>query len=260
MRILLSIEYDGKSYHGWQEQKNPNTIQGKIQESIYKFSQEKVKLFVAGRTDAGVHATGQIAHFETNIDRTEEKWLFGLNSLLPNDIKINYIKFMSEEFNARFSALSRSYRYIIYNSRVKPCINRNKVSWYFSNVLDEKKMQDAANKLIGVKDFSCFRSAHCQSSSPIRKVNSIVITRENNYIYIDLNANSFLYNMVRNLIGSLVLVGSGQRNIEWIEELLDSKDRKKAGKQFPASGLYLVNVEYDRKYNLNKNICYPKYH
>lgn len=260
MRILLSIEYDGKSYHGWQEQKNPNTIQGKIQESIYKFSQEKVKLLVAGRTDAGVHATGQIAHFETNVDRTEEKWLFGLNSLLPNDIKINYIKFMSEEFNARFSALSRSYRYIIYNSRVKPCINRNKVSWYFSNILDEKKMQDAANKLIGVKDFTCFRSAHCQSSSPIRKVNSIVITRENNYIYIDLNANSFLYNMVRNLIGSLVLVGSEQRNIEWIEELLDSKDRKKAGKQFPASGLYLVNVEYDRKYNLNKNICYPKYH
>ena len=260
MRILLSIEYDGKSYHGWQEQKNPNTIQGKIQESIYKFSQEKVKLFVAGRTDAGVHATGQIAHFETNVDRTEERWLFGLNSLLPNDIKINYIKFMSAEFNARFSALSRSYRYIIYNSRVKPCINRNKVSWYFSNILDEKKMQDAANKLIGVKDFTCFRSAHCQSSSPIRKVNSIVITRENNYIYIDLNANSFLYNMVRNLIGSLALIGSGQRNIEWIEELLVSKDRKKAGKQFPASGLYLVNVEYDHKYNLNGNICYPKYH
>lgn len=260
MRILLSIEYDGKSYHGWQEQKNPNTIQGKIQESIYKFSQEKVKLLVAGRTDAGVHATGQIAHFETNVDRTEEKWLFGLNSLLPHDIKINYVKFMDVEFHARFSALSRSYRYIIYNSRVKPCINRNKVSWYFSNILDEKKMQDAANKLIGVKDFTCFRSAHCQSSSPIRKVNSIVITRENNYIYIDLNANSFLYNMVRNLIGSLVLVGSEQRNIEWIEELLDSKDRKKAGKQFPASGLYLVNVEYDHKYNLNKNICYPKYH
>ena len=260
MRILLSIEYDGKSYHGWQEQKNPNTIQGKIQESIYKFSQEKVKLFVAGRTDAGVHATGQIAHFETNVDRTEERWLFGLNSLLPNDIKINYVKFMSAEFNARFSALNRSYRYIIYNSRVKPCINRNKVSWYFSNVLDEKKMQDAANKLIGVKDFTCFRSAHCQSSSPIRKVNSIVITRENNYIYIDLNANSFLYNMVRNLIGSLALIGSGQRNIEWIEELLVSKDRKKAGKQFPASGLYLVNVEYDHKYNLNENICYPKYH
>ena len=260
MRILLSIEYDGKSYHGWQEQKNPNTIQGKIQESIYKFSQEKVKLFVAGRTDAGVHATSQIAHFETTIDRAEEKWLFGLNSLLPHDIKINYVKFMNVEFHARFSALSRSYRYIIYNSRVKPCINRNKVSWYFSNILDEKKMQDAANKLIGVKDFTCFRSAHCQSSSPIRKVNSIVITRENNYIYIDLNANSFLYNMVRNLIGSLVLVGSEQRNIEWIEELLDSKDRKKAGKQFPASGLYLVNVEYDHKYNLNKNICYPKYH
>ena len=244
-RMLLRIEYDGTPFVGWQSQENGNSIQHELEIAATKLTMRTTPIQGAGRTDAGVHATGQIAHFETNVDRTEEKWLFGLNSLLPNDIKINYIKFMSEEFNARFSALSRSYRYIIYNSRVKPCINRNKVSWYFSNILDEKKMQDAANKLIGVKDFTCFRSAHCQSSSPIRKVNSIVITRENNYIYIDLNANSFLYNMVRNLIGSLVLVGSEQRNIEWIEELLNSKDRKKAGKQFPASGLYLVNVEYD---------------
>ena len=260
MKILLSIEYDGKNYHGWQEQNNPNTIQGKIQESIYKFSQEKVKLFVAGRTDAGVHATSQIAHFETIVHRSEQKWLFGLNSLLPHDIKINYVKFVDAEFHARFSALNRSYRYVIYNDRVKPCINRDKVSWYFSNILDVSKMQDAANKLIGVKDFSCFRSSHCQSTTPIRKINDIVIIRENNYIYIDLNANSFLYNMVRNLIGSLALIGSGQRSINWIEELLASKDRKKAGKQFPASGLYLVNVEYDPKYNLNENIYYPKYH
>ena len=259
MRILLSIEYDGKSYHGWQEQKNPNTIQGKVQESIYNFSKEKVKLFVAGRTDAGVHATGQIAHFETSVERSEKKWLFGLNALLPDDIKINYIKFMSDDFNARFSAISRSYRYIIYNNRVKPCINRNKVSWYYSHILDESKMQAAANKLIGVKDFSCFRSANCQSSSPIRKINDIIITRENDYIYIDLKANSFLYNMVRNLIGSLALIGSGKKNINWIDELLASKDRTKAGKQFPASGLYLVNVEYDPKYDLNKNIYYPIY-
>ena len=167
---------------------------------------------------------------------------------------------MDVEFHARFSALSRSYRYVIYNNRVKPCINRNKVSWYFASILDVSKMQDAANKLIGVKDFSCFRSAHCQSNSPIRKINDIVVTRKNNYIYIDLNADSFLYNMVRNLIGSLALIGSEQRKVDWIEELLESKDRKKAGKQFPASGLYLVNVEYDPKYNLNKNIYYPKYH
>ena len=127
MRILLSIEYDGKNYHGWQEQKNSNTIQGQIQESIFKFSQEKIKLSVAGRTDAGVHATGQVAHFETNVKRTEEKWLLGLNSFLPEDIRINYVKFIGNNFHARFSALSRTYRYIIYNNKVKPCINRNKV-------------------------------------------------------------------------------------------------------------------------------------
>ena len=259
MRILLSIEYDGKNYYGWQEQKKPNTIQGKIQKAIFEFTQEEVKLHVGGRTDSGVHATGQIAHFDTNIKRSEINWLLGLNSLLPNDIRINYIKFMDDNFHARFFALSRSYRYIIYNNKVKPCLNRNKVCWYFLNVLDEIKMQEAAKTIMGTKDFSCFRSAHCQSKSPIRKINDIIVKRENDFMYIDINANSFLYNMVRNLVGSLVLVGSGEKDINWIENLIISKDRKNAGKQFPANGLYLVNIEYDLKYNLEKNINYPKY-
>ena len=259
MKILLSIQYDGKNYHGWQEQKNPNTIQGKIQEAIFKLSQEKVKLFVAGRTDSGVHATGQFAHFESSLKRNEDKWILGLNSLLPEDIRINYVKYIEGDFHARFSALSRTYRYIIYNNRIKPCINRNRVGWYYLNILDERKMQDAAKKLIGEKDFSCFRSVNCQSNSPIRKINDIIITRENDYIYVDINANSFLYNMVRNLVGSLVLIGSGEKDINWMDDLIVSKDREKAGKQFPASGLFLVNIEYDSKYNLNKKIYYPRF-
>ena len=259
MKILLSIQYDGKNYHGWQEQKNPNTIQGKIQESIFKFSQEKVKLFVAGRTDSGVHATSQFAHFESSLKRDENKWILGLNSLLPDDIRINFVKYIEDDFHARFSVLSRTYRYVIYNNTIKPCINRNKVGWYYLNILDENKMQDAAKKLIGEKDFSCFRSANCQSNSPIRKINDIIITRENDYIYIDINANSFLYNMVRNLVGSLVLIGSGEKDINWMDSLIFSKDREKAGKQFPASGLFLVNIEYDSKYNLNKKIYYPRF-
>ena len=259
MKILLSIQYDGKNYHGWQEQKNPNTIQGKIQESIFKFSQEKVKLFVAGRTDSGVHAISQFAHFESSLKRDENKWILGLNSLLPDDIRINFVKYIEDDFHARFSVLSRTYRYVIYNNTIKPCINRNKVGWYYLNILDENKMQDAAKKLIGEKDFSCFRSANCQSNSPIRKINDIIITRENDYIYIDINANSFLYNMVRNLVGSLVLIGSGEKDINWMDSLIFSKDREKAGKQFPASGLFLVNIEYDSKYNLNKKIYYPRF-
>jgi len=259
MKILLSIQYDGKNYHGWQEQKNPNTIQGKIQESIFKFSQEKVKLFVAGRTDSGVHATNQFAHFESSLKRDEDKWILGLNSLLPDDIRINFVKYVEDDFHARFSVLSRTYRYVIYNNTIKPCINRNKVGWYYLNILDENKMQDAAKKLIGEKDFSCFRSANCQSNSPIRKINDIIITRENDYIYIDINANSFLYNMVRNLVGSLVLIGSGEKDINWMDDLIFSKDREKAGKQFPASGLFLVNIEYDSKYNLNNKIHYPRF-
>ena len=259
MKILLSIEYDGKNYHGWQEQKEPNTIQGKIQEAIYQFSQENIKLVVAGRTDTGVHATGQVAHFETFIDRPKEKWLLGLNSFLPEDIRIKNVKFVDSDFHARFSALSRSYRYIIYNNKVKPCINRYKVGWYFLNILDEKKMEAAGKKLLGKKDFSCFRSSHCQSNSPVRQINDIVVSRENDYIYIDINANSFLYNMVRNIVGSLVLVGSGEKDILWMEDLLNSKDRKLAGKQFPPEGLYLVKIEYVLKYNLGDNIYYPRY-
>ena len=259
MKILLSIEYDGKNYHGWQEQKEPNTIQGKIQEAIYQFSQENIKLVVAGRTDTGVHATGQVAHFETFIDRPKEKWLLGLNSFLPEDIRIKNVEFVDSDFHARFSALSRSYRYIIYNNKVKPCINRYKVGWYFLNILDEKKMEEAGKKLLGKKDFSCFRSSHCQSNSPVRQINDIVVSRENDYIYIDINANSFLYNMVRNIVGSLVLVGSGEKDILWMEDLLNSKDRKLAGKQFPPEGLYLVEIEYESKYNLGDNIYYPRY-
>jgi tRNA pseudouridine38-40 synthase len=179
--------------------------------------------------------------------------------LLPDDIRINFVKYIEDDFHARFSVLSRTYRYVIYNNTIKPCINRNKVGWYYLNILDENKMQDAAKKLIGEKDFSCFRSANCQSNSPIRKINDIIITRENDYIYIDINANSFLYNMVRNLVGSLVLIGSGEKDINWMDSLIFSKDREKAGKQFPASGLFLVNIEYDSKYNLNKKIYYPRF-
>ena len=251
MKVLLSIQYDGKNYHGWQEQKTPDTVQGKLQKAIYDFSQEKVKLYVAGRTDSGVHALSQYAHFETNTKRDENSWLLGLNSLLPSDIRINFIKFMDSKFHARFSALSRTYRYVIYNHKIKPCLNRNKVGWYYLHHLDEKKMQVAAKNLIGEKDFSCFRSAHCQSKSPIKNINDIIITRENNFILIDVNANSFLYNMVRNIVGTLVMIGSGEKEVLWIKELLASKDRTKAGKQFPPEGLFLIDIEYDEKYNLN---------
>ena len=221
---------------------------------------EKVKLFVAGRTDAGVHATGQIAHFDTTVDRSLEKWIMGLNSLLPEDIKINFVKYMDESFHARFSALSRTYRYIIYNNRIKPCINRNKVGWHYKHTLDENSMQLAANKLIGIKDFSSFRSSNCQSSSPVRKINDIVVSRVNDYLYIDICANSFLYNMIRNLVGSLVVIGSGEKDINWMDDLIISKKRENGGKQFPAKGLYLINIKYDDKYNLDQEIFYPSYY
>ena len=250
MRLVFGVEYDGTEWNGWQTQICKNTVQDAIELALSKFASQKIKTICAGRTDSGVHAKCQVIHFDTKVKRQIWNWVRGTNSLLPKSIRIKWGTAVSDDFHARFSAKSRTYSYTICNTPIESPLSSRSSTWIYQR-LSEKKMQDAANKLIGVKDFTCFRSAHCQSSSPIRKVNSIVITRENNYIYIDLNANSFLYNMVRNLIGSLALIGSGQRNIEWIEELLVSKDRKKAGKQFPASGLYLVNVEYDHKYNLN---------
>ena len=169
MKVLLSIQYDGKNYYGWQEQKTPDTVQGKLQEAIYKFCQEKVKIYVAGRTDSGVHALSQYAHFETNTKREESTWLLGLNSHLPDDIRINFVKFISDEFHARFSALSRTYRYIIYNNKIKPCLNRNKVGWYYLHHLDENKMQNAANKLVGEKIFHVFGRHTANQNHQLRR-------------------------------------------------------------------------------------------
>ena len=185
MKILLFIEYDGKNYHGWQEQKEPNTIQGKIQEAIFKFSQEKIKLVVAGRTDTGVHATGQVAHFETLVDRPEDKWLLGLNSFLPEDIRIKHVKFVENDFHARFSALSRSYRYIIFNNKVKPCINRNKVGWYFLNILDE-------NIRLGINDGSLIAKKFEENNKHLNFMYGLGIDTINSFFKLDSKLNNTL--------------------------------------------------------------------
>ena len=242
MRILLSIEYDGKNYYGWQEQKNPNTIQGKIQKAIFEFTQEEVKLHVGGRTDSGVHATGQIAHFDTNIKRSEINWLLGLNSLLPNDIRINYIKFMDDNFHARFSAKKRWYEYKIINRRPPLTIDLNR-AWCVYKNLDIEKMKIESSAFLGKHDLHAFRSAHCQSKNSVKTIDSVSIKNKGEEIIFEVSAKSFLHSQVRIMIGTLVDIAKGNIN-ETLEDIINSKQREIAGQTAPAHGLYLKKIEY----------------
>ena len=260
MKIVLGVQYCGKNYNGWQKQTKGKTIQSTIEMALSDFTQEKILTYAAGRTDTGVHATGQVIHFETNINRPSYSWVYGLNSILPDDISITDMKEVKSDFHARFSALKRTYRYIIYNHSVRPVMYNEKVSWYKEDNLDEQTMAKAAKHIIGEKDFSCFRSANCQSRSSVKKIYDLQVKRTKEFIHIDITANAFLYNMVRNIVGSLVLVGAGKKKTNWIKDLIEIKDRCEAGKKFPAHGLYLVHVEYDKIYEIDFKRSFPHYY
>lgn len=249
MRIALGIEYNGHNYYGWQKQANLPTIQGMLENALTSIAGEPIHLFCAGRTDAGVHALGQVVHFDTTANRDVRAWLFGTNAHLPEAIAVRWAKIVDEDFHARFKALSRSYRYIIYNNSTRPAILNHRVTWHygFLNVTD---MQKAALYLIGEHDFSSFRSAECQSKSPIRNIMSIDITSRDSFIIIDIEANAFLHHMVRNIVGVLIEIGSGRKKVEWCFEVLHKKDRTKASKTSLASGLYLHYVKYPMNYAL----------
>lgn len=251
-KIVLGIEYNGSNYHGWQIQNNVNTIQKFLKNAVEKIAQENIKIYCGGRTDSGVHAIGQVVHFKTSKKRNNLAWTVGVNSFLPNDISVNWSKNVSFDFHSRFSAISREYCYVILNRRCKSGIFNNFVGHY-SRPLDEKKMHIAAQSLVGEKDFSSFRSSQCQSYSPFREVKSISVNRFGNYIFINIEANSFLHHMVRNIVGSLLEIGYGKKEILWLSNLLMLKDRNKADSIAKPSGLYLVSIKYPSKYNIPKS-------
>lgn len=243
MRIALGIEYEGTHYHGFQRQQGLVTIQGLLEAALSRVANHPVQLVCAGRTDAGVHATAQVIHFDAQVDRSERAWVLGGNSCLPPDIRIQWARCVNESFSARFSALSRSYRYTIENQPVRSALRRCFVSWY-PMPLDEAAMQAGANHLLGEQDFSAFRSSACQSLTPFRRLDELNVKREGSQIILDIRANAFLHHMVRNMVGVLVEIGSGKRAAEWSREVLESRDRGIAGIKMPASGLCLVGVEY----------------
>ena len=248
-KYAIGVEYSGTAYSGWQQQKHCVSIQQNLQEAIGFVANHPVNLTCAGRTDAGVHAIEQVAHFESDAVRDNRSWILGSNCRLPRDIRIKWITKVDESFHARFKAFARSYRYILFNSQVSSAVFHDRCNWEF-RPLDHEKMHESAQILLGEHDFSAFRAVNCQARSAYRNVQSIQISRQGELIYLDVMANAFLYHMVRNIVGSLLEVGRGDKPVSWIEELLIGKDRNLAGITAPAAGLYLQRAYYPKIFNL----------
>ncbi|WP_334320696.1 tRNA pseudouridine(38-40) synthase TruA [Gilliamella apicola] len=248
-KIALGIEYDGSGYFGWQRQQSVDSIQARLESALSTVANEPINLFCAGRTDAGVHATGQVVHFETQAIRSETAWTMGVNAHLPINIAVRWSQVVNDSFHARFSATARRYRYVIYNNRYRPAILAKGVSHYYLP-LNEALMHQAAQYLLGENDFSSFRAAQCQSRTPWRNIHHIEVTRQGEYIIVDIKANAFVHHMVRNIVGSLLEVGVGNKPPIWINELLQVKDRTQAAATAKPEGLYLVQVDYPDEYQI----------
>jgi len=249
-RIVLGVEYNGSQFNGYQLQtEGTRTVQGELEKALSKVANEPIRLTCAGRTDTGVHATGQVVHFDTMASRNLKAWVLGSNTNLPRDISVNWARQVDESFNARFSAIARSYRYVLLNRKVRSAVFQNNVAWSFEN-LDANAMNLAAQYLLGEHDFSAFRASQCQASHAVREMQKIKVERIGDFVVLDITANAFLHHMVRNIMGTLMVIGRGEQAVEWMQEILLAGDRKRAGITASAAGLYLVNVEYPKQYAL----------
>lgn len=244
-RIALGVEYDGAGYSGWQKQKSPQqeTVQQYLESALSKIADQQIVVTCAGRTDAGVHATCQVVHFDSDIDRGDKAWTEGVNSLLPKSIRVRWSAQQDQDFHARFSALSRRYLYLIYRRDTESAMLHGKVT-YTRRELNADAMHTAAQHLLGERDFSSFRAAGCQSKTAMRNVMHANIYRQGGFLIFDVQANAFLQHMVRNIMGTLMQVGRGEQSPDWVAQLLSLKDRTLAAQTAPPDGLYLTAVEY----------------
>ena len=247
MKLACGVEYIGTQYCGWQSQKDHVAIQDHIEKAISRVANESIRIHGSGRTDSGVHAYEQVFHFISNAKREKNQWMDGINSNLPKDILIRWVKEVPFEFDARRSALYRRYDYLIENN--KPSVFLKGRSLFVYKQLDLLAIQKAANHLIGKNDFSSFRASSCQSNNPIREIRSISIIEEDQ-IRIEFIANAYLHHMIRNIMGTLIDIGHGKIKPVGMKEILDAKDRKLASKKVSADGLYLFSVKYPEKYQL----------
>ena len=250
-RIAFGIEYDGAAVYGWQRQREVPSVQEHLERALSTVADTTIEVQCAGRTDAGVHATAQVVHFETEVQRPLKAWTLGVNANLPNAIAVTWAKEVSDDFHARFSATHRRYRYVIFNAKLRPANLHHGVP-HVHRELDEQKMHRAAQALLGEQDFTSFRAALCQSKTPFRNVTNVSVYRQGRYVVIDIRANAFLHHMVRNITGSLVEIGAGDKPENWIAELLAGKDRSLAAATAKPNGLYLVDVTYPDIHNIPK--------
>ncbi|MEX2367169.1 MAG: tRNA pseudouridine(38-40) synthase TruA [Pseudohongiellaceae bacterium] len=250
-RIALCLEYDGSSFCGWQAQKSPRvaTVQEALEAALTSVADQPVKVICAGRTDTGVHASAQIVHFDSPGNRNIDAWIRGGNALLPATVSVLWGCPVTGSFHARFSALSRRYRYIIHNNRIRPAILRNLVTCHYPP-LDTARMAAAGKYLLGELDFTSYRGAACQSPTPMRNVSRLEVRRQGDFVIVDIEANAFLLHMVRNIVGVLLEIGEGRREPEWARQVLDSRDRCCAGVTARPAGLYLVKVSYPEHFAL----------
>lgn len=249
MRYALGVEYDGRPFYGWQTQRQEPTVQAELERALGRVADHPVSVVCAGRTDTGVHARCQVVHFDSPAERSVRSWILGANSNLPSGVCVLWLQPVREDFHARFSAFARSYRYVILNRWIRPAIDHGLVSWQRRS-LDQDAMHEAARFLLGEHDFSAFRSAGCSANHPVREILDIGVRRQDEHVTISITANGFLYHMVRNIAGSLMDVGTGDRPVSWIKELLDGRDRTRAGVTAPPDGLYFQGVRYPEAFGL----------
>ncbi|MES2625761.1 MAG: tRNA pseudouridine(38-40) synthase TruA [Pseudomonadota bacterium] len=250
-RIALCVEYDGSVFNGWQTQLNPrlSTVQETLELALSTIAAQPIKVHCAGRTDTGVHAAGQIVHFDVTNRRTIKAWVQGTNSRLPKQVAVRWAREVSDDFHARFSATSRRYRYIIANTPVRPALQADFVTPYFYP-LDAHRMHTAAQLLLGENDFTSYRAVACQSRTPMRNLIELSVVRLGDYVVLEVEANAFLLHMVRNLVGVLLAIGDGRKPPEWAHEVLEQRDRSSAGVTAPPTGLCLIAVRYPEYFNL----------
>ncbi|HET7202902.1 MAG TPA: tRNA pseudouridine(38-40) synthase TruA [Steroidobacteraceae bacterium] len=248
-RIALGIEYDGSAFAGWQYQRHARTVQGELQRALGRVADHPVELVAAGRTDAGVHALAMVAHFDTTASRPLHAWVLGANANASAEVTVLWAQKVPDTFHARHDARARRYLYRILDRRLRPALERHLVCWV-RNGLDAARMHGAAQALVGQHDFSSFRAAECQSPTPVRDLTDIAVERNGPYVELSLRANAFLHHMVRNIAGSLILIGHGERPVDWLGEVLRLRDRTRAGPTAPPQGLYFAGAEYPDGFGL----------
>jgi len=256
VRYALIIEYQGTQYHGWQKQPGIITVQETLETALSRVAAHEVKTFCAGRTDAGVHATAQVVHFDSDANRQPRHWLYGTNSYLPTDIRVRAGLQVSDNFHARFSALARRYVYIIHQGAFPSALFYQHLYWY-PQPLNIEPMQLAASYLIGQHDFSAFRSSECQAYSPIRTMMHSHVWTQNEFVIFEFYANAFLHHMVRYLVGHLIEIGLDHKPPSWLKEVLENKMRQDQACTAPPQGLYLVEVQYDDSAQLTQTLRWP---